>query len=235
MPGRSTAGLPVWLEMIPGRSTGGLPVWLEILGLVAAIVVAAAAAGGIFLTARALQATERSNTLSVLALHASERSNTLSDRALHASEDANTRAANSFEASIRPLITSVNPPVTPVNHHATSCHRHHGALCLTADPSGGWVWSIPIQNAGPGVARIKSIYATGRSQDSRHRGTPATSAGVPSGEVTRIQFHFRTQAEFGRYTAIHISYEDIDFQQAQGVRILVSPRTFRVQSVIYHR
>jgi len=212
------------------KGAGRLPVWVEIVGVFAAIFVAVAAVAGLFYTAKALHETKKANTLSARALDALTGANALTARAVHISEEANARAAQSFEASIRPLITSVNPPVTRVNHHAMSCHRHHGAICLTKSQSGRWVWSIPIQNVGPGVALIKRIYATGRSAHSRRRGTVGTSEGVPSGEITRIRFDFRTQAEFRRYTVINIFYADIDSRQAQRERILVSPRDFLVKS-----
>jgi hypothetical protein len=162
------------------------------------------------------------------ALHASRDAN-------KASKEANSRAEKSFDASIRPLITALTPPLTLPNSETPSCHRHHGAVCVTKE-HGGWVLSIPVENVGPGVALIPTkkmtIYAQTGSR-TRTVGTIGPIAGIPSGETIRIQFAFKSKVESHGYHTININYTDVAGHQSQCVQMVVLAGASHVHSEKY--
>jgi hypothetical protein len=110
-------------------------------------------------------------------------------QALRASRDANDRASESFDASIRPLITSLDRPLSddgPIEDANCLAQPDHVCLSHRSFPT-VWVLSIPIQNVGLGVARITGLS---RGRKGNRQPGKITAGGLPSGATTRMEFGF---------------------------------------------
>lgn len=166
--------------------------------------------------------------------------------ALRRADDANRVAARSLDASIRPLITTV--PIEPAaefqpdepHPFERSCLRLRGQLCITpvgsSRPGMTWIYSVPIQNVGPGVARItraELMHDYGETSDSRPAGT--LPAGLGTGDEVRLSFEFPRQERMGYagYPVLEVDYEDVAGQQQQTTQITFHAFEIEVRSVRY--